>query len=194
MVVETYTRIPTTTSIVNVIKSSSIVKWRKVFPKEKNEVQMDWRTWREISTNVSYTGKEKLAKGYLACAAHVNIVGSHNGPSLLASRTILWWISSYQSIYQFIHQSNNQSIYINLSIYLSINQSIYLSTYQCINQSSCLSNYQSINQSIYLALYLPINISIYRSTYLSTYFSTYPPTYLYVCLLNHVSMTTKCNI
>ena len=57
-----------------------------------------------------------------------------------------------------------------LSIYLSIDRSIYRSIYLSIYLSIDLSIYRSIYLSIYLSIDLSIYRSIYRSIYLSVFF------------------------
>ena len=61
------------------------------------------------------------------------------------------------------------SLYIVLSIYLSIYPSIYLSIYLSIYPSIYLSTYPSIHLSIYLSTYPSIHLSIYPSIYLFFY-------------------------
>ena len=87
---------------------------------------------------------------------HQNTRVHEGNVSLLSHSPSLSIVSIYQSIY--------------LSVYLFY-QSIYL-FYLSINLSICLSIYQSIYLSVYL-FYLSINLSICLSIYQSIYLSVY---------------------
>jgi hypothetical protein len=91
---------------------------------------------------------------------------------------------THTTLYQFSLQLLCISIY--LSVYLSIDLPVYLSSFLSI----CLSTYLSIYLSIYLYFFLSTYLSIYLSIYLSfflslcllIYLSNYMSSYLFIYL------------
>ena len=76
--------------------------------------------------------------------------------------------------FSFPLHRNKFSIYVPLSLYLSINLSIYLSIYLSILSiylSICLSIYMSICLYVYLSIYLSVCLSVFLSDSLLAYLS-----------------------